>query len=160
MFSIVINQEELIGLQQALYEFPSQIEEALVEAMDEAEDVVQGNVSEYAPPPDYPINWSSAKQRAAFFASNGFGGGIPHQRNGAFPDSWDKIAITATPGLIRGGVYSIEDWVKWVVDPVHQSSIHEGRWPTLPETTEEVRPEVVRVFQDTVSRAVASFRVE
>src|SRR6266704_2116274 len=28
----------------------------------------------------YPIQWKSAKQRKAFFASNGFGGGIPYRR--------------------------------------------------------------------------------
>lgn len=33
-------------------------------------------------PPQYPLDWQTPKQRKAFFASNGFGGGIPSQRTG------------------------------------------------------------------------------
>ena len=32
----------------------------------------------------YPIPWVSIKQMRAFFASNGFGGGIPHVRKGLY----------------------------------------------------------------------------
>ena len=36
----------------------------------------------------HPIQWDSAKQRRAFFASDGFGGGIPHVRTGAYQAGW------------------------------------------------------------------------
>ncbi len=33
-------------------------------------------------PPKYPIRWKSEKQRRAFFATDGFGKGIPYKRIG------------------------------------------------------------------------------
>lgn len=41
-----------------------------------------------APPVQYPIQWASVKQQRAFFATNGFGAGIPTQRTGKIRNSW------------------------------------------------------------------------
>lgn len=35
-----------------------------------------------------PYQWQSEKQRRAYFASDGFGGGIPYQRTGDLTDAW------------------------------------------------------------------------
>jgi len=43
------------------------------------------------PPPAklfYPIQWKTPKQRAAFFATNGFGAGIPTQRTHKLIQAW------------------------------------------------------------------------
>lgn len=37
-------------------------------------------------PVQYPIEWSSERQRRAFFATDGFGSGIPYQRTGRIND--------------------------------------------------------------------------
>ena len=48
----------------------------------------------YTPPkPTYPLRWQSPKQRAAFFATNGFGKGIPYQRTGKMNAGWDLETI-------------------------------------------------------------------
>lgn len=39
----------------------------------------------------YPIQWRSEKQRRAFFATNGFGAGIPTQRTGKLQDGWKVL---------------------------------------------------------------------
>lgn len=36
----------------------------------------------------YPIQWTSEKQRLAFFASDGFGHGIPYTRSNELPQAW------------------------------------------------------------------------
>lgn len=36
----------------------------------------------------YPIEWTSEKQRKAFFASSGFENGIPYQRSGGLAKAW------------------------------------------------------------------------
>lgn len=41
----------------------------------------------------YPLRWTSAKQRRAFFATNGFGGGIPYRRTGELMRSWRTETI-------------------------------------------------------------------
>ncbi len=40
-------------------------------------------------PPIYPLRWASERQRRAYFATNGFGKGIPYQRTGKLQDGWD-----------------------------------------------------------------------
>lgn len=39
----------------------------------------------------YPIQWTTPKQQRAFFATDGFGGGIPTTRTGAILNSWQVI---------------------------------------------------------------------
>jgi hypothetical protein len=41
--------------------------------------------------PIYPLRWKSKKQRRAFFATKGFGKGIPYSRSGAQSNSWSVI---------------------------------------------------------------------
>lgn len=46
----------------------------------------------------YPIRWTSERQRRAFFASNGFGGGIPYIRTGALSAAWEVDFDSAEDG--------------------------------------------------------------
>lgn len=39
-----------------------------------------------------PYQWQSDRQRRAYFASNGFGGGIPYQRTNALQKGWESEA--------------------------------------------------------------------
>jgi len=50
-------------------------------------------------PDEYPIQWTSDKQRKAYFASDGFGAGIPYRRTGKLAQSWE-IDIGSENGLI------------------------------------------------------------
>lgn len=40
-------------------------------------------------PEDYPLEWTSERQRKAYFATDGFGAGIPYQRTGNLPNAWE-----------------------------------------------------------------------
>jgi hypothetical protein len=42
----------------------------------------------------YPVEWTSEKQRRAYFATNGFGAGIPFQRNGDISNAWEVIDLS------------------------------------------------------------------
>jgi hypothetical protein len=78
-------------------------------------------------PPTYPIQWDSPKQRRAFFATNGFGGGIPHIRRGEYVAAWKQQTI-------RGG-YQVANKLRHAgfiagdIQGKRQSRIHKGRWP-------------------------------
>ena len=67
--------------------------------------------------PTYPIEWTSEKQRRAFFASDGFGGGIPTERTDSIVNGWrvtakgsgnrySIVAVNAVPGApyVVGGM--------------------------------------------------------
>ncbi len=56
-----------------------------------------------APPVKYPIQWKTQKQRRAYFATNGFGKGIPTRRTGALQKGWKGII----EGDIREGLFTL-----------------------------------------------------
>jgi hypothetical protein len=41
--------------------------------------------------PRYPLRWQSARQRRAFFATRGFGRGIPYRRTGKLLAGWGVV---------------------------------------------------------------------
>jgi hypothetical protein len=59
----------------------------------------------------YPIQWASAKQRRAFFATDGFGRGIPTKRTGKVNSGWtirwvSKKALEGTLELFNAVTYA------------------------------------------------------
>lgn len=59
--------------------------------------------------PHYPIVWQTERQRRAFFATNGFGRGIPTQRSGKLAQSW-SVQQTNTNS---GGSVSFDNGAKY-----------------------------------------------
>lgn len=49
-------------------------------------------------PPRYPIRWSSERQRKAYFATRGFGRGIPSRRTGEIVGAWDAEFVSNGKG--------------------------------------------------------------
>lgn len=87
-------------------------------------------------PPTYPIQWDSPKQRRAFFATNGFGGGIPHVRTGAYIAAWEQKTI-------RGGyqVANMKRYAGYIAGDImgkRQSRIHRGRWPVFRKVVDRI----------------------
>lgn len=77
----------------------------------------------------YPVNWKTIKQKLAFFASNGFGGGIPTIRRHTYERGWK--AETTVNGA---KVYNNTRGAKYIGGNMRgkgQSSIHQGRWILL-----------------------------
>ena len=85
--------------------------------------------------PRYPIKWDSEKQRRAFFASDGFGRGIPTSRTGAYPAGWNIAKLENGYQLINTVKYT-----KYVGGDAYgrlHSGIHRGRWPVLRDVVDE-----------------------
>jgi len=85
-------------------------------------------MAEEGKPSTSPVQWDSERQRRAFFATHGFGGGIPYKRKGTYERGWEVALIehgaqlynhTNAAGAI-GGLPS--GW---------QSKIHRNRWNYL-----------------------------
>lgn len=85
--------------------------------------------------PNYPIKWDSEKQRRAFFATDGFGRGIPTKRTGAYTGGWKIESVengyrlennTSYAKYLGGDAYGV----------VH-SGIHKGRWENTRDVVEE-----------------------
>lgn len=86
-------------------------------------------------PINYPVQWDSEKQRRAYFATDGFGAGIPYNRTGAYNAGWE-ISKTGS-GLAREYILrNIKAFWRFVGGGDQgdsQSRIHRGRWPVARE---------------------------
>jgi hypothetical protein len=86
------------------------------------------------PYPD-PLNWDSPQQRAKFYATNGFGGGIPYVRKGEYESSWVLERLEngyALKNPSKGAIY-----ISGGAKGNRQSKIHAGRWELLRDVFEE-----------------------
>lgn len=48
----------------------------------------------------YPIAWTSERQRRAYFATNGFGAGIPYRRTGGLAAGWSVSGARRAAGYV------------------------------------------------------------
>lgn len=97
---------------------------------------IRTRLAKPAPKPTYPINWDSEKQKRAYFASNGFGEGIPYRRKGRTEAAW------TLQSLVDGYRLSNEEIAAYFVygdlyQRKSQSNIHAGRWPMAKVVTFE-----------------------
>lgn len=132
---------DLDGARKFLTDFISNIGKSGKEVLGDTVSEIIGLMQEEGKPVTYPIKWDSDRQRKAFFASDGFGGGIPHVRTGAYVQGWQKTELPdgyqmsnkspagAIGGTIKGtlsgdaiGGVSLQSW---------QSKIHRGRWRSI-----------------------------
>ncbi len=93
---------------------------------------IKNRLSQPGKKPDYPIPWDSEKQKRAFFATDGFRGGIPTRRTGANIRGWILQAQEDGYRLAneeRGAFFIWGDLFK----RKSQSNIHAGRWPLSKE---------------------------
>jgi len=85
-----------------------------------------------APEPTYPINWDSEKQRRAFFATDGFGRGIPTERTGAYTEGF-KVRRVELRAYALVNLTPYASHVGGNAAGGRQSRIHRGRWPIVKE---------------------------
>ena len=83
----------------------------------------------------YPVKWDSEKQRRAFFATNGFGRGIPARRTGAYNAAWGIVRKDTGYMLVSPLAYS--KYVGGNAYGLAQSGIHKDRWPMLRDVVED-----------------------
>ena len=80
-------------------------------------------------PISYPVQWDSEKQRRAFFATNGFGRGIPTKRTGDYLAARSITAVENGYPLRNTAPYAM--FVSGGSYGNTQSRIHKTRWNKL-----------------------------
>jgi hypothetical protein len=132
------------GLDRWIKNLSEMTEKKLV---DMATEVQQGMQVEGTPAPEFPPpwlspisseppSWDSAQQRTQFFATNGFGKGIPTTRTGTYINGWSVTSIPGGAELANRTGYAVEVGG----DPISgwQSMIHRGRWPHILDVLSKV----------------------
>lgn len=117
---------------------------------------IQKRMKQPGPKPTYPINWDSERQRRAFFASNGFGRGIPYKRTGEYVDNWklDKLDEIG----YRVSNFSLS--ARYVGGDVFgkQSNIHKGRWPNFRKSVDEELATLPKEISDEITTVINRFK--
>jgi hypothetical protein len=97
---------------------------------------IQKRMKQSGAKPSGPIPWVSKKQRQAFYASDGFGGGIPHRRTDQYVDAW-KIEPLGDTGYQVNNRSKGAPFIGGNAYGQRQSPIHQGRWPLFRDVADE-----------------------
>ncbi len=133
MFNITSNIREVVA---KLNRIPARLEAGGKRVLAATTEEIVRIMRQPGKPSTRPVQWDSPKQRAAFFASGGFGQGIPYRRSGGTEQAWMNAAISngymvSNEGhkavFLYGTASGIGTGSK--VTSTGQSHIHVGRWP-------------------------------
>jgi hypothetical protein len=123
------------------------------DAIKQTVDNIQAKMGEEPGPVQRPIRWDSPKQQRAYFATDGFGAGIPYRRTGKrrsgfeerqIPHGWELS--NKTPGAIY--LFGKADGSD-ISAGKKQSNIHAGTWRLFRPT---VDAEVAKLPDELVER--------
>lgn len=101
-------------------------------------------------PVKYPIMWTSEKQRRAYFASNGFGRGIPYRRTHKLARAWDMVVNFTSGDVTQIHVFNSADAFEFVEGQFQQRFHAITGWLDAEETLNEAS----RVLTDEVETAL------
>lgn len=113
------------------------LDSAAREELRKTAELIRDDMREEGKPVTYPVQWDSERQRRAFFATNGFGAGIPYTRTGKYNSGWAVAEFSAgytisnshPAGAIGGTISnSFDPFNSSNVAAGWQSKIHRGRW--------------------------------
>jgi hypothetical protein len=151
LLRITTDTNKLTSLKKKLEKYPPAAIKAGLVAAEEYLNTDEFKMSMYPPESDEPFEWSSDKQRAAFFASDGFGRGIPTER---------------THELAQSGVFRVSEgnlWVEYenlapysnyVINPSMQIIGHRKRgWKPVNTFVVGRSKEIAKVFEKAAKAA-------
>jgi hypothetical protein len=139
MFNLILEGKK--KMQAALIGVLGKVEKAATLTLYIAAQNVRDEMRQEGKPVSYPIPWDSEKQRRAFFATDGFGRGIPTKRTGQAVGAWKAIRIQ------DGAETSNPLSHIMFISGRRQSRIHKGRWKLFHVTVDAVLkklPEALR----------------
>ena len=96
-----------------------------------------------------PIEWETERQRRAFFATDGFGGGIPSKRSGELFRHFD---VTSNRRALQTAIVNTYEFAKYIIGD-RQQKFHKNTGYRKMETYE---PEALKGAIPVASRALES----
>ncbi len=103
-----------------------------------------------------PVLWDSEKQRRAYFATDGFGHGIPYVRTGAYEQGF-VVQKTGSNTYRQYKIVNKQSAAKYVGGDAmggSQSRIHRGRWPLMFQVVRDKAVQLLSAAQDAVHSAI------
>ena len=85
---VTVDTDVLDAISEAAKESPRRMNAAYKKRIKRIRQRILDDLREYPGPVKYPFRWKSERQRRAYFATDGFGWGIPYVRTNALKDGW------------------------------------------------------------------------
>lgn len=134
--NVGVDTDAIERLRRAAKQAPSRMRRVVASVVRENKSQIIADLRGREPgPPSYPIRWKSERQRRAFFATNGFGGGIPYRRTGTLSNGWFVDVTTDN----RGGSIAIGNdvpYARFVVGADQQPFHEDTGWPQVTTRTQ------------------------
>jgi hypothetical protein len=152
LLNVSVDTKKMNSLQNKLAKYPAVAIKAGLKA---AEDYLNdGQFKEQMYPPSQsgsPFEWSSERQRKAFFASDGFGGGIPTQRTYELAQS-GTFAINE--GYLAVEYQNTAPYSKYVISSNDVIIGHRKRgWKPINQFVVAKSKDIAKVFEKAVKEA-------
>ncbi len=85
---VTVDTDVLEAISEAAKESPRRMNAAYKKRIKRIRQRILDDLREYPGPAKKPFKWASERQRRAFFATDGFGHGIPYVRTNTLKDGW------------------------------------------------------------------------
>lgn len=94
-----------------------------------------------------PYQWQSEKQRRKYFATKGFGEGIPYTRKNRLADGWTQIEDGVNSKVVNSVPYA-----KYVVGDDQQRGHAADKWRKVGKVIEDNMKGMIQAMQQAVDR--------
>lgn len=157
MINITTNIQDVIKRFKAL---PGQINRAVLTTLDRANEEVVFMMQKEGAPVQGKLDWDSPEQQKAFFASDGFGEGIPYQRNHGYINAYQTRAIEGGVQIENVGHAALMiagspsgNILGSKVTASGQSHLFAGRW-------QPIKPVLAYVFSKLPEKLLQALHIE
>ena len=94
-----------------------------------------------------PYQWQSEKQRRAYFASNGFGGGIPYRRTNQLKNGWQTVGYG-----VKVSITNTTPYTGFVMGDEQQKGHRADKWRLVPEIIKTNTAGMIQAVRQFVDR--------
>lgn len=108
---VTVDTDVLEAISEAAQQSPRRMNAAYKKRIKRIRQRMLDDLREYPGPVKYPFRWKSERQRRAYFATDGFGWGIPYVRTDALKDSW----TTHIRDQKDGAVFEVENRAPYAI---------------------------------------------
>lgn len=144
---VTVDTDVLEAISEAAERAPQRVSRAYSKAISRTQKRMLDDLRAYPGPVKRPFKWQSDRQRRAYFATNGFGHGIPYVRTNALRDSW-SVRVRSK---LDSSIYTVEndtDYADFVMGEHQQIGHANTGWNDAKTIIDLYREELVDTLID------------
>lgn len=145
---VTVDTDVLDAISDAAQTAPRRMNKAYKRTTKRLRQRILDDLREYPGPVKRPFRWKSDRQRRAYFATDGFGWGIPYVRTFALRDSWQTRISDTTDGAIFE-VENNANYARFVMGDDQQPGHLATGWNSAAEIVSRYREQATDILIDT-----------